>query len=147
MPLFAEYEDRLLQHYQNLAKRDEKVYEAGVFHNTPASLHRRLWDGKDVLYVIGSRDTSKKYDINLNKMFDNAKSFSLLETVNENALSDHYDEILNRILTFSDLSRKMILLSQGMAGTVLAHDLSSRGYHAIDLGQPFVRYRSRRKTK
>lgn len=143
MPMFAEYDEESLQIYRRLKDSPRPVFETGSFRNTSREQQERLWEGKDILYVIGSVRTIEKYDISLKEIFRKANSFEMMETVTEFALSEHYDEILERLLSHPDLSNKMILLSQGMAGTVLAYDLAKRGYHAIDLGQPFIYYRSK----
>jgi len=144
MPLFSEYGEILLTLYGQLAQKSELVFEAGLFRNTNEQQHKTLWRDKDILYVTGSLQTSKDHGIDVHEMFDNARSLNIIETVTENALSKHYDEIIEKIVSFPEAKNKMILLSQGMAGTVLAYDLARQGFHAIDLGQPFVKYIGRR---
>ena len=120
-----------------------KCFEAGLFRNTAEEKHREIWDRRDVLYVTGSIETSRDHGIEVYHMFENANSLEIIETVTEKALSTYYTKILNTITAHPSVKEKMVLLSQGMAGTVLAYDLAKSGIHAIDLGQPFVNYRRR----
>ncbi len=145
MPIFSEYDKDILEAYRALTDQSERIVEAGLFRNRGQQKHVEIWQDKDVLYVTGSAKTSEAHGVSVETMFDDAKSLQIIETVTENALSDHYDDILKQILSHPDVEKKMILISQGMAGTVLAFDLAEHNCHAIDLGQPFIYYRSRIK--
>ncbi|WP_022952051.1 GT-D fold domain-containing glycosyltransferase [Leucothrix mucor] len=146
MPIFSEYRDDALALYKCPERAREHIFETGIFRNTVYERHLFLWREKDILYVTGSSQTSELYGLSINQIFKTAKSVCVIETVLENALSEHYYEILKKITSFPDLEKKMIVLSQGMAGTVLAYELCSMGYHAIDFGQPFVNYPKRLST-
>lgn len=141
MPIFAEYDDQMLSVYNKLSKIPNNIFEAGLFRNIAQQQHSALWEDKDILYVIGSLNMIKKRGITVDEMFQHANSIHIIETVTENALSEYYEEILEKIVSYPAAKNKMILLSQGMAGTVLAYDLAKMGYHAIDLGQPFYKYK------
>lgn len=143
MPIFSEYSDEMLTLYKGSGRTAEDIFETGLFRNTVYERHLFLWKEKEILYVTGSSQTSEQYGLGIHDIFKTAKSVCVIETVLENALSEHYSEILKKIINFPDLQNKMIVLSQGMAGTVLAYELCAQGYHAIDFGQPFVNYPKR----
>jgi hypothetical protein len=140
MPLFAEYDEQMLELYRALGKQSDCLFDAGIFRNSAHQKHIKLWQDKDLLYVTGSAATSEKNGITVSEIFQGANSVEVIETVTEYALSRYYDEIFARIINHPGVKNKMIILSQGMAGTVLAYDLAKAGLHAIDFGQPFVRY-------
>jgi hypothetical protein len=140
MPLLAEYDRDMLDVYSQLCKRGY-VFEAGLIRNTSHKQHEELWLGRAVLYVTGSKKTSEQYGYTVERLFSKATSVEVIETVTEQALSNYYDEILNKVISFKEAKSKMIIISLGMAGSVLAYDLSNLGYHAVDFGQPFVNYK------
>lgn len=143
MPIFAEYTALMLSLYRSAADNDRVVFDTGIIRATKRRQHLQIWKDHDVLFVIGSIEQLTSRGMSAEFMFEGAKSFSVIETVPEYALSLHYDEILSKIVTHKNVKNKLIILSQGMAGTVLAYDLAKAGFQAIDFGQPFVHYRSR----
>lgn len=143
MPILAEYSAEMLRLYSCSGRSDAHIFETGLFRNTVYERHLYLWKERDILYVTGSAKTCEKYGLTISEQFKTANSVEVIETVLENALSNEYDNILDTILSHPNLQGKMIVLSQGMAGTVLAYDLAKLGYQAIDFGQPFVNYPKR----
>lgn len=140
MPIFSEFDNDMLALYRSLGERP-CVYEAGLLRNSTHAEHISLWGERNVLYVTGSRETSEKYGYTVEQIFFGAKSVDTIETVTEQALSRNYDEILNKVIQHDNVGSKMIFISQGMAGSVLAYDLAKLGLQAIDFGQPFINYK------
>ena len=88
---------------------------------------RELWNNKDIIIVCGERVFKNiKYNI-----YDNAKSIEYIYGPTNNAFVD-YDKILNSILEKD--KNKLVILILGATATVLAHDLSKKGFRALDLG-------------
>lgn len=88
---------------------------------------REIWDGKDIAIIAG-QGLHKSYKFNI---FDNAKSVEQIDAPRRNAF-DSYDEIFARAKQIS--KSKMIFISLGPTADILAYDLFSLGYQAIDFG-------------
>ena len=98
------------------------------------SLLRKIWDNQDIVIVEGNQTRSGIG----NDLYDNAKSIQRILGPATNAI-DLYDEMLEAI-TNNVNKDKLILLSYGMAATVLAYDLAKLGYWAVDIGHIDIEY-------
>lgn len=97
-------------------------------------LLKEIWNGRNIIIVEGLYTASGVG----NDLFDNAKSIRRIICPAENAF-DKYDDILNHIKETAN-PNDLILISLGMAATVLAYDLALVGFQAIDLGHLDVEY-------
>lgn len=98
------------------------------------SLLRKIWENQDIVIVEGNQTRSGIG----NDLYDNAKSIQRILGPATNAI-DLYDEMLEAI-TNNVNKDKLILLSYGMAATVLAYDLAKLGYWAVDIGHIDIEY-------
>lgn len=97
-------------------------------------LIKNIWDGRDIVIVEGCKTRSGIG----NDLYLNAKS---VQRILGPALSgfDRYDDIYNFIINHVNRD-KLILLSFGITATVLAYELSKKGYQAIDFGHLDIEY-------
>ena len=98
------------------------------------ALLKKIWESRDVLIVEGCYTISGVG----NSLFDEAKSIKRIICPAENAYAK-YDEIVAAVEVHATKDN-LILLSLGMAATVMAYDLSQMGLQAIDLGHLDVEY-------
>jgi hypothetical protein len=103
----------------------------GAYSTADMTLHfshvREIWDGKDIAVIAGQGlHQEYKFDI-----FDNAKSVERIDAPRRNAF-DSYGEIIARAKQIS--RSKIVLISLGPTAVILAYDLFSLGYQAIDFG-------------
>lgn len=94
---------------------------------------KQLWSNRDVLIVEG---TQSRLGIG-NDLFANTKSLQRIICPNIDAYTK-YKEILHEIKRHDQ--SKMILIALGPTATVLAYDLSTSGYHAVDIGHIDIEY-------
>lgn len=88
---------------------------------------KKIWENKDIVIACGDR----VFDNIENNIFDCAASIEYVHCPTTNAFSQ-YDEILDKLKHF-DTSKLMILIL-GPTAKLLAADLHSSGYRALDLG-------------
>ncbi len=88
---------------------------------------KSLWQDKDIVIVEGA---GSRLGIG-NDLFDGAKSIQRILCPIKNAFSK-YDEILAECLKQSQ--DKLFILAVGPTATVLAVDLTEKGYRALDVG-------------
>ncbi len=88
---------------------------------------KRLWHGRDVVVVTGQ---GSAFDMD-ERLFGNARFAARIYGLSAHAFSQ-YDRLLTECLHFSD--HHLFLISLGPTATVLAYDLSQRGYQALDIG-------------
>lgn len=95
---------------------------------------KELWDGECVILVEGEKS---RLGVG-NDLFDNAAQLQRIICPAVNAFAV-YDQILSGI---DNLDRKdcLYLLALGHTATVLAYDLSGKGFRAIDLGHIDIEY-------
>lgn len=95
---------------------------------------KRIWDGEQVILVEGEKS---RLGVG-NDLFDNAVHVKRIICPAVNAFAA-YDQILSCI---TNLGRKdcLYLLALGHTATVLAYDLSGKGFRAIDLGHVDIEY-------
>lgn len=88
---------------------------------------KKIWSNREVCFV-----TSKKGRLDINhSLFDNVKFKHLIDTPYENAF-DKYDDIFMECMNQN--INTLFLLSAGFTATLLAYDLTKKGYQAIDIG-------------
>ena len=94
---------------------------------------KKIWDKKDVVIIEGEQS---RLGIG-NDLFDNMKSIQRIICPSENAF-EIYDKIYNEALKID--KNKLVLLALGPTATVLAYDLFTAGYQAIDIGHVDIEY-------
>lgn len=94
---------------------------------------QQLWNGRDLLIVEGEKT---RLGIG-NDLFDNVRSIKRILAPVINAF-DKYDDILNEVVKYD--KECLILIALGPTATVLAADLSAKGYQAIDIGHLDIEY-------
>lgn len=92
-----------------------------------------LWEDKDLLIVEGEKS---RLGVG-NDLFSKAKSISRILCPPENAFFK-YDKILEAIKEFD--KNTLVLIALGPTATVLAYDLGTTGYWAIDIGHVDLEY-------
>lgn len=95
---------------------------------------KRLWTDRNLVIVEGAES---RLGIG-NDLFQNVSSIKRVICPVENAFSC-YNEILDACLQYDDKDC-LFVLALGPTATVLAYDLSLRGYQALDLGHIDVEY-------
>lgn len=101
-----------------------KVFE--LMGNQAVDLWRKVWDGQEVCVVTGQ---GSRFDL-VDELFDNLKSVDFLYSTPENAYTD-VDRLVGEI---QHRGTKLVLISLGPAGTVLAYQLAKLGIRALDIG-------------
>lgn len=96
-------------------------------------LIRQLWDQRDILIVEGEQT---RMGIG-NDLLSNAKSIQRILAPATDAF-ERYDEILEAIIESAD--DRLILLALGPTATVMACELSRKGFWAIDIGHIDIEY-------
>ena len=94
---------------------------------------KKLWDKREVIIVEGEQS---RLGIG-NNLFDNAKSIKRILCPVTNAFK-RYDQILEEVKKHDQ--SKLVLIALGPTATVLAYDLASIGYHAVDIGHIDIEY-------
>ena len=94
---------------------------------------KSLWDGKDLVIIEGEKTLMGVG----NDLLDNSNSIRRVICPSTNAFA-YYEEILNKALMFD--STVLFLLALGPTATILAYDLSRRGYRALDIGHIDIEY-------
>jgi glycosyltransferase family protein len=97
------------------------------------SKFKKLWNRRDIIIVEGEESR-----LGLgNDLFDNCNLIERIICPGKNAFAK-YETIFNEVIK-QDKS-KLILIALGPTATVLAYDLSIRGYQAIDIGHIDIEY-------
>lgn len=94
---------------------------------------KRLWQGRELLIIEGEKS---RLGIG-NDLFVNASAIERILGPVHNAY-EKVNEIIEKACTFS--TNKLILLALGPTAKVIASELSSRGYQAIDIGNIDIEY-------
>ena len=94
----------------------------------------KIWEDKNIVIIEG---INTKFGVG-NDLMNNTQSVKRILCPSNNAF-DSYEIIFNAILKNVSPSN-LILISLGPTATVLAYDLSKKGYQAIDLGHLDVEY-------
>jgi len=101
---------------------------------------KKLWEGRKVLFVVG-KDGTFEFE---NELFNNITEKAFIYGPCVNALCE-YTRILAECLQYN--KDWLIYLALGSTATVLACDLSQRGYQALDLGKLDVSFRFMKEGK
>lgn len=120
--------------YKN-KKQSEKIFELG----------KQIWNARNVLIVEG-RGT--RFGVG-NDLLKNAKDVKRIICPEKNSFRV-YNKVVREVLKTDKES--LILIALGPTATVMAYDLSQKGYQAIDIGHFDIEYEwylkgSRRKEK
>lgn len=94
---------------------------------------KKIWTDKPIVVVEGE---FSRLGVE-NDFFNNARSIDRIICPAKNAF-ERYEEILFSIQELE--KNKMILIALGQTATILAYDLSKRGYQAIDVGHVDIEY-------
>lgn len=109
------------------------AYETSAHSARIFPMLKKLWDGKDILFVEGEKT---RLGVG-NDLFDNARSIKRVLCPATNAF-DHYEEILEAVK--SVWNGEIILLALGPTATVLAAELTDSGMQALDIGHLDIEY-------
>lgn len=96
-------------------------------------LLKALWNKRDILIVEGRYS---RLGVN-NDLFNNAKSVKRILCPEKNAFNS-YELILKEVER--NASNRLILIALGITATVLAYDLSKKGFQAVDVGHIDIEY-------
>lgn len=125
---FAQIGHTLIEHTSS-----DRIYANAMISRTQAFRElgvaeiKRLWNDRDVVVVTGRGSAFSMEP----RLFDNVRSVAHIYGLPAHAFS-RYDCLLTACLQFSE--HHLFLLSLGPTATVLAYDLSHRGYQALDIG-------------
>lgn len=121
-------------YYDSLISRFYNPYNNKSGCKNHLELLKKIWNNRDVCIVEGSLTRSGIG----NDLYNNTKSIVRVLCPSQNAYSK-YNQIYHTIINQVPKDR-LILLSLGMAATVLAYDLAKNGYQAIDIGHLDIEY-------
>ena len=130
--------------YERICRKD-RIYE-NAFFSRPYIMYRdksgcgalfermkKIWEGREIVFVEG--------EISHNgvgvDLFDSAESIQRILCPSSQAW-EKYDRILNECRRLS--TDKLVLVSLGAAGKVLAQDLCCLGYRVVDIGSLDMEY-------
>ena len=88
-----------------------------------------IWDDRKVVFVVGK---GSRFEY-IEDLYGNARSYTYLYGSPKNAWNE-YATLLETCLKEPLNEQPLFLISLGPTATVLAYDLSVKGYQAIDLG-------------
>ncbi len=95
---------------------------------------KKLWSGKDIVIIEGSKS---RLGVG-NDLFSDCNSICRILGPAEGAF-DVYDVMLDYV-TKNISTKKLLLLALGPVATIMAYDLSCKGYQAIDVGHVDIEY-------
>jgi glycosyltransferase family protein len=95
---------------------------------------KNIWRDRDILIVEGA---TTRLGVN-NDLFDNSKSIERIIAPPRDAWA-RYREIMDAVVELQPAG-KLILIALGHTATVLAYDLSLKGFQAIDIGHVDIEY-------
>ena len=94
---------------------------------------KKIWEKRDIIIVEGDKS---RVGIG-NDLFNNTKSIKRIICPAKHAFGV-YNRILNSVLKVS--KDNLILIALGPTASVLACDLSKKGYQAVDIGHADIQY-------
>lgn len=121
------------QYYNAFISRFYMPYRDKSNTSIYIKLWKRVWDKKKLLIVEGEKT---RLGVG-NDLFDNAASIQRILCPNTQAFR-YYHQLLNEILKFD--TDRIILLAIGPTATIIASDLSKKGYQALDVGHIDIEY-------
>ena len=92
-----------------------------------------IWEKRDLLIIEGEKT---RLGVG-NDLFDNVHSIKRILCPNTQGFT-YYDQILQETLKYNQ--EHLVLIAVGPTATVLAADLASKGYQAIDIGHIDIEY-------
>lgn len=95
---------------------------------------RKIWQSRNIIIIEGEKS---RCGVN-NDLFDNAKSLKRILCPSTNAFC-LYDKILHTALMYGS-EDILYLIALGHTATVLAWDISKKGYQALDIGHMDIEY-------
>lgn len=116
-------------YYDTYVSRPYIIYRTATNAQKIFPLFKKIWTGRNVLVVEG-KYSRLGYR---NDLLIDAKSIRRIICPSSNAF-DSYDEIFLMVMS-SIHDDDLVLISLGPTATVLAYDISCKGYQAIDIGQ------------
>ncbi len=125
--------DKKKEYYDSLVTRLYIDYKDKCKSRVRFAKFKELWNDRDVLIVEGAQS---KLGLG-NDLFNNVRSINRIICPVTNAYKK-YDEILKEVKKQD--SAILILIALGPTATVLAYDLSTLGYQAIDIGHIDIEY-------
>lgn len=125
--------DKTRTYYEAFVSRCYLPYKdksnAGLYFQ----LWKQLWKDRDVLIVEGEKT---RFGVG-NDLLEGVHSVKRILAPNTDAFS-YYDELLTNVKKFG--TDVLVLLALGPTATVMAADLSTFGYQAIDIGHLDIEY-------
>ena len=116
-------------YYDAYVSRPYIIYRTALNAQKIFALFKKLWTGRNVLVVEG-KYSRLGY---MNDLLIDAKSIRRIICPASNAF-DSYGEIFSTVMN-NIHDDDLVLISLGPTATVLAYDISCKGYQAIDIGQ------------
>lgn len=131
--IWYRYLDKNKTYYDAFISRCYMPYRDKSRAKVYFKLWKKIWDNRELLILEGEK-TRLGVD---NDLFDNVKSIKRILCPNTQAFS-YYDQLFNEALKYD--KNKLVLIALGPTATVLAADLCSKGYQAIDIGHIDIEY-------
>lgn len=103
------------------------VSRVDVFYENKLEEIKKIWNNKQIVFVYSDKGRFEKDE----RLFNNIKSYEEILIPPMNAFKK-YDSILEECLKKD--KDKLFLIAAGPTATVLAYDLSKKGYQALDIG-------------
>lgn len=128
-----QYLNRRTTYYNAFISRCYMPYQDKSQANQYFDLWKQIWENKDLLIIEGEKT---RLGIG-NDLFNNVHSIKRILCPNTQAFQ-YYQQLLNEVLKYD--THHLVLLAVGPTATVLAADLSTRGYQAIDIGHIDIEY-------
>lgn len=128
------YTDNSRVYYNAFISRCYMMYSDKSIAEHHFNMLKKIWEGREVLLIEGEQS---RLGVG-NDLFDNVSSIKRMLAPNMDAF-DFYDRIMKKTLTYNP-SSYLVLLALGPTATVLAYDLSLKGYQAVDIGHVDVEY-------
>lgn len=125
--------DRTQIYYEAFVSRCYLPYKDKTRAEHFFDLWRKVWNNRDLLIVEGEKT---RLGVG-NDLFSNTKSVKRILGPNTGAF-EYYDKLVEAVGQYEQDS--LILIALGPTATVMAADLSNRGYQAIDIGHLDIEY-------
>lgn len=120
---------KFLKKYLNFKSvyANSAISRISVFLECPVPKIKQMWEGQNLLCVVGS-GSRYFYD---DRLFNNVDKMDMLVVKGRDSYQN-YQKIFEQIQQYG--KDKLILISLGPTATVLAYELSELGYHVLDIG-------------
>ena len=127
------YLDRNRTYYDAFISRCYLQYEDKKKAISCFQFWKNIWDKRDLLIIEGEKT---RLGVG-NDLFSNALSVKRILCSNTQAFA-HYDKLISSTLRYD--RHHLVLLALGPTATVLAADLCTLGYQALDIGHLDIEY-------